>query len=386
MAGAAHDMLQEMLDYVGFTDQDARVLREVGPLVEPDFDRIVRRFYEALESNARARLVLHDEAMVARHQSLLREWLAVVFQGVYDTAYFAQRARIGRAHVRIGLDQRYMFSSMSVVRFELLRALEARLPEHGVDAAKTAVAQRALNRILDIELAIMLETYAEDYARKVRASERLATLGQLAGSIGHELRNPLSVIETSLHILRPELARNEKAAKHAARIGAHVELCSEIITDLLELARDRPAQRQSVSPRAIVEEVLGLLPSSAVKVDLRIPEGLPEVRVDPGQVRQLLVNLISNAVEATTGRGERVEVDVDVVDGELRLRVDDDGPGIPEGLRELLFEPLFTTRAKGVGLGLSLCQRVATKHGGSIVATNRPEGGARFEARLPAAG
>jgi signal transduction histidine kinase len=385
MAVASYEMLEEMRRYVGFDEGDARLLVEVGPLLEPDLDGVVDRFYGAIEGSPTARAVFEDEAQIAHQKVALRHWLIGVFRGVYDEAYYKRRERIGRAHVRMGLDQRYMFGAMNVVRTGLHESMAARLPRAGFDDVKRLAAMRAVDRILDIELAIMLETYAEGYARRIRSTERLATLGQVAASIGHELRNPLAVMETSLHLVRRNLRDEARVARHLERIGAQVAVCGEIISDLLDLARDRPAERQRVAPASLADEALALLPKFDLPIEIRAEtDPLPDVRIDPGQVRQLLANLMSNALEATRGHGEKVRVDLAVLPGEvLRVRVDDEGPGISDEVRDRLFEPLFSTRTKGIGLGLALCQRIAEKHGGTIAAANRPEGGARFEVHLP---
>jgi signal transduction histidine kinase len=385
MAASGFEMLEEMCSYVGFDDADIRLLVELGPLVEPDLERVVDRFYDAIEASPKARAVFEDEAQIARQKVSLRLWLVGIFQGVYDEAYYQRRARIGRAHVRMGLDQRYMFGGMSVVRSGLHQSIAERLPAAGWDRPKSLAAMRALDRILDIELAIMLETYAEGYARRVRSTERLATLGQVAASIGHELRNPLAVMETSLHLLQRNSGPEPKAKRHIERIGAQVAVCGEIISDLLDLARDRPAERQAVAPLRLVDEALALLPRLDLPIEIHAEtEPLPEVQIDAGQARQLLANLMSNALEATRGHGTKVRVELAVLPGEiLRVRVLDEGRGIPDEVRERLFEPLFSTRSKGIGLGLALCLRIVEKHGGTIAASNRPEGGARFEVHLP---
>ena len=385
MAAAGFEVLEEMCSYVGFDEGDVRLLVALGPLVEPDLSRVVDRFYEAIEASPKARAVFEDEAQIARQKVSLRHWLVGVFQGVYDEAYYQRRARIGRAHVRMGLDQRYMFGGMSVVRTGLHESMAERLPAAGWDRPRCLAAMRALDRILDVELAIMLETYAEGYARRVRSTERLATLGQVAASIGHELRNPLAVMETSLHLLERNSGPDAKAKRHIERIGAQVAICGEIISDLLDLARDRPAERQSVAPLRLVDEALALLPRLDLPIEIHAEtEPLPELQIDAGQARQLLANLMSNALEATRGHGAKVRVELAVLPGEvLRVRVEDEGRGIPDEVRERLFEPLFSTRSTGIGLGLALCLRIVEKHGGTIAASNRPEGGARFEVHLP---
>ncbi len=380
---ASYELLQEIAQYTGFDREDAACLARLGPVLEPDFDAIVDHFYAVIDATPEARGVFENDAQIARQKVSLRSWLVGIFGGVYDEAYFERRARIGRVHVRIRLPQRYMFAAMDLVRNDLHVSMTRRLPEVGYSAAERAAAARAVDRIIDLELAIMLETYAEDYSHRVRTAERLATLGQLAASIGHELRNPLAVMQTSLHLLQRSVETIPKAMKHADRIAVQVAACNEIIGSLLDMARDRPAERKRVSPRAIVDEALGLMPSIDVPVEVVASDELEDVCVDPGQTRQLVTNLVSNAIEATRGRGSKVVVEVAVIDGGLRLRVEDEGPGISEEVREHLFEPLFTTRAKGIGLGLPLCQRIAEGHGGTITATNRPEGGARFEVHLP---
>ncbi len=385
MEMASYELLEEIAQYAGFGAEDAARLVRLGPLLEPDFDGVVDHFYAAIDRSPGARAVFENEEQIARQKLFLRDWLVGIFGGVYDEAYFERRARIGRVHVRIGMPQRYMFAAMDLVRADLHASMNARLPAAGYDEGERAAAARSVDRILDLELAIMLETYAEDFTRRMRTTERLATLGQLAASIGHELRNPLAVMQTSLHLLERSVESVPKAAKHTARIGAQVAVCGEIISSLLDMARDRPAERKWIRPGDVVAEALALLPSTDVSVEVTTGDREDRAHVDPGQLRQLVVNLVSNAIEATRGRGSKVTIDARVEDGALLLRVDDEGPGLSEEVREHLFEPLFTTRAKGIGLGLPLCQRIVERHGGTIVATNRPEGGARFDVRLPPA-
>lgn len=178
--------LEELKAYVGFTEAHARALAELGPIMEPAFPGIVNTFYDAIMRNPRAMEVFTGgAAQIERQKGFLRLWLKGLFSGVYDREYLALRARIGRTHVRIRLDQRYMFTGMNLVRDGLHRALGTLL---GVD--QSFFAHTAIDKICDIELAIMLQTYSEDYAARLRDQERLAALGQLAGFIGHELRNP----------------------------------------------------------------------------------------------------------------------------------------------------------------------------------------------------
>ncbi len=383
--GVAITLLSEMFDYVGFTERDSALLLEMAPVVEPKLHPIVDRFYDAIQKNPGASSVITGgQAQIERLKRTLRQWLAGIVGGVYDEAYLERRARIGRMHVKIELDQRYMFGAMNILRSGLHYALE------DVDwtSDKKFEGHRAIDRICDVELSIMLETYREDYIARMRNTERLATLGQLAASIGHELRNPLAVIETSLHLLKRRIGEDERAERHIRRITEQVTMSSAIISDLLALARDRPPARAATRIATVVREAVGLVPArDGITLVEDIPGDLPDVYIDPGQLRQLATNLIMNAVQAITTATDgpksvwiRARVDED---GTLRLEVEDEGPGISKEAQKHLFEPLFTTRAKGFGLGLSLCRRIVEKHDGRIDAENRAEGGARFRIAIP---
>src|SRR5262249_50479904 len=240
----------------------------------------------------------------------------------------------------------------------------------------------ALAKMMDIELAIMLHTYREDLIAQHERSERLATFGQLVGSIGHELRNPLGVMESSLYILRGPVDA-ERSKKHIDRIGEQLGIANQIITDLLDLIRDRALERQRVQLAPLVDAAVAAV-KRAPGVDIVVEgvTGLPEIAADASKLRQVLVNLIENAVHAVDAAGE-VRVRGEVRDGQLVLAVEDTGPGLDPAVRARLFEPLITTKAKGIGLGLPLGRRIVERHGGTVAYEPRPGAGARFVVRLP---
>jgi len=241
----------------------------------------------------------------------------------------------------------------------------------------------AVGKILDLELAIMLHTYREDLLSQQARTERLATFGQLVGSIGHELRHPLSVIESSLFILKGRIGEDERAAKHVDRISEQLAIANDIISKLLDMIRDRPLSRQTIR----VDEVIGVAASSiqwppGVRLVQNGIAHLPPVAADPGQLRQVFVNLLSNAVHASSPQGEVMvsgRRDGDV----LELSVEDTGPGVDDAVRGRLFEPLVTSKSSGIGLGLALVKRIMERHGGSIRYQPRPQGGSQFTVRLP---
>src|SRR5262249_30688858 len=141
-------------------------LRRLHPFAEPHFPRIAGLFYERLHEHEQARRVITSLAQVERLQTTLQLWMHLLLLGPWDDAYYQKRARIGRIHVEIGLSQRYMFGSMNLIRVELQRIAAAALP-------RDEAVRLALPRILDLELAIMLETFGEAFVTKTQALERL---------------------------------------------------------------------------------------------------------------------------------------------------------------------------------------------------------------------
>ncbi len=377
----AETVLEELKRYVRFDEGDERALRALHPAAAPQLERVADVFYDRILAHDEARKALvGGESQVGHLRVTLVAWMDTLLRGPWDEAYWAQRYRIGRVHVRIGLPQQYMFGAMNVIRTELMRISWERF--HAEPETLERV-RNAVSKILDLELAIMLHSYRDDLLAQQARVERLSTFGQLVGSIGHDLRNPLGVIETSLFILRGRVGDDERARKHVERIGEQLGVANGIITNLLDMIRDRPLAREPLRLPALVTSVLDAVKRPpGVDVALEGLDDLPEVSGDPGQLRQVLVNLIENAVFAAapagvvTVRGRREP-------GAVALEVDDTGPGVDPSTRRRLFEPLITTKEKGVGLGLALVKRIAERHGGTVEYADRPGGGARFVVRVP---
>ena len=369
--------------YVGFTEASSAALRELHPIAQPFFQPIVDDFYAAIEAHPGAsQAITGGQAQIDRLKLTLIRWMDLMLLGPHDEEYYQLRARIGRMHVRIALPQQYMFTAMDRIRVRLLDVVRTEMVG---DPPKVERIATALNQILDLELAIMLETYREDLEAKNRNAERLATIGQFAASIGHELRNPLGVVESSLYLLRQHLRQEADAPsvkKHLDRIGSEVQRANKTIHDLLDLARNRPPQRRPTSLRELVDSAgeAALLPA-ALTLNSSVPADLL-LNIDPDQVRQVLANLFTNSMQALKGRGQ-IWVEVETAPaGATAVRVRDDGPGIPIEEGNRIFEALFTTKAKGSGLGLALCRRIMEAHGGTIELEARP-GGASFLLSFP---
>jgi signal transduction histidine kinase len=375
-----YSVFHELQDYVGFGPGDQVILRALYPGLAPEFPEVSELFYARILEYPPAREVLErGESSVGRLRHTLVGWMEGLFQGPWDEEYVERRARIGRVHVRIGLPQHYMFGAMNVLRRELStrisRLLAPASPEH-------QVAQNALSRMLDLELAIMLQTYREDLEAQKARTERMATFGQVVASIGHELRNPLGVAESSVFLLEKRVGTDPGAKKHLQRIGEQIAIANGIVGALLDLVRDRPMDPQSLALAEVVAKAVDLVHRpEGVKVDVKPLDGL-RVLGDAAQLRQVFVNLVQNAVEAC-GETGAVTVDGHMADGKVEISVEDTGHGLDAAVKARLFEPLITTKSKGVGLGLALVKRIVERHRGTIGHVTPPTGGARFILTLP---
>jgi signal transduction histidine kinase len=375
-------LLEELKRYVGWGPEDERALRALHGLAAPRFPAIAEVFYAAILEHQDARKALAGgEQQVGRLKVTLQRWLDTLLRGPWDDDYFEARCRIGRVHVKIDLPQHYMFGGMNVVRQQLNQIIDEDYLSRPADLKP---ARMAVGRALDLELAIMLHTYREDLLAAQARQERLATYGQLVASIGHDLRNPLGVIETSLFILKGRAPPDDRVQKHLTRIGEQLQVANGIIGNLLDLVRERPLAREAVALADVVRGAADAVqrPGEVALEQLGLSD-LPAVSGDPVQLRQVFVNLVQNAVQAAGAAG-RVWVRGGREPGGVAIAVEDTGPGVDPGTRRRLFEPLITTRDGGTGLGLALVKRIVERHGGTVGYEDRSGGGARFTVRLPA--
>lgn len=367
MSSVNLELLQSIRDYVDFDERSAAVVAEFRPHAEPHFASVVDDFYATIEAHPEARLVITGgREQVERLKGSLTVWLGSLLSGHYDQEYLERHARIGRVHIRIGLPQHLMFTAMCRVRMQLTR-IAALVLAH--DAALQGQVTMAVHKLLDLELAIMLDSYREDLSERQRAHERLATIGELAASVGHELRNPLGTMESSLYLMERLFDKlsitDPQVHKHLQKVARQVEQCNDTITRLLDLARDRPPRRELVALGEVLRETLVRMDlPSTTSVSLDFDDQL-QVWLDPAQIRLVVANLIRNAAEASPN-GVSVTIDANAEPGGVAIFVRDDGPGIPEQVRPHVFRALFTTRSQGTGLGLALATRIVESHGGEL--------------------
>ncbi len=212
----------------------------------------------------------------------------------------------------------------------------------------------------------------EKLNREIISSERLSSIGSLASRLAHDLRNPLSVIKNSMEILKMRLNENmdEKVNHQLSMVGRAVSRMSHQIEDVLDFVNIASLKLQSSSIITVIESaMLNTVIPNTVKVNL--PKNSATASCDPFRLEVVFSNLIKNACQAVDNKGE---ITIRILDrtNNVVVEVEDSGPGISEDNMEKIFEPLFTTRQSGTGLGLASCKSIIDKHGGSLAVRNNP--------------
>jgi signal transduction histidine kinase len=227
---------------------------------------------------------------------------------------------------------------------------------------------------------------------EARRSERLAALGQLSAGLAHEIRNPLGVIKGSAEMLTQKLeGADELARELAGYISTEVNRLSALVTQFLNFARPlhanlHPANLTDVLDR-VLKNVADHWKGKPVQIERAYASGLPLVPLDESLCEQAFINLVQNAHEAMEERGGKLRVEVVPAiqnNGEgVVVRLSDNGPGVPDEIREEIFNPFVTTKKTGVGLGLSIVSQIIDGHHGSIRVEKGPQGGASFVIFFP---
>jgi len=240
-------------------------------------------------------------------------------------------------------------------------------------------------------------TSARELEQSARQHEKMAILGQLAAGIAHEIRNPLSGLNIYLAAAETLSAdvdftdpasrvRLQRALGTARSASVKIEGVIRRVMDFVKPVLTRPGliQVNEVVTES-VEMAAVTVRKGGVRLATTLAEGLPPCRADFRLIEQLLLNLVTNAVQSLDGTsGDRtIEIATGMTGGRIAITIGDSGPGIPEGLREKIFEPFFTTKGSGTGLGLSISRRIVAEHGGVIEVGTSRLGGAEFRILLP---
>lgn len=229
-------------------------------------------------------------------------------------------------------------------------------------------------------------TRLQQYQQRLRASERLAAVGELSAVLAHEVRNPLTSLKMMAQVLRRRHADEPATVQLIDPMLGEVDRIELLVQSILDWSRPSPPQLELVDINSLMSDVLTLITPVFSKSGVEVawqPGSVATVSVDQAQIKQVLWNLLNNA-EHVSGPGDKVEVTTSMLhDSVLQLIIEDQGPGINEELSEKVFEPFYTTRAQGLGLGLTISSRIIEKHGGRLMLKNVPQGGVRAIVSLP---
>jgi signal transduction histidine kinase len=382
--GPRFERYRELQSYVGWTEADAERIVAAAPILEPFLGALIDDFYEEIERHPDARKVITGgRAQIERLKGTLIQWIRDLLSGVYDEDYVSRRWRVGWRHVEIGLEQVFTNVALSRLRTGLVRALQESWPGDPMVLRETVY---SLDKLLDLDLAIIEDAYQAEYSARLQRNERLATLGQVAGGVAHELRNPLNVVKTSVYYLLN--ARNptaEKKAEHLRRIERNVELADGVITALSSFARMPVPEMRPIAVEPMVREVLEINPpGDRIEVSVECQPGLSCALGDVDQLRIALGNLVRNARDAMP-EGGRLSVSARAEDGRLEISVTDTGTGIAKADMTRIMEPLYSTKARGLGLGLAIARSIIERNQGIIQVASEPGRGSMFTVLLLAA-
>ena len=242
-----------------------------------------------------------------------------------------------------------------------------------------------------LEHAGILEKIIEDRTKKLKDSERLAAIGQTAGMVGHDLRNPLQAIIGELYLARieveslPQSELKSNLQESIQVIEEQAVYMDKIVSDLQAFVRPVRIDKQPISLTELVTAVLAsvAIPEN-ININVCMKTDFPQVKADPQLLKRVLINLVTNSVQAMPGSG-KLTISAQVnSQGQAVVTVEDTGVGIPEKIKPQIFTPLFTTKPRGQGFGLAVCKRVIEAHGGSINFESQEGKGAKFTIQFPA--
>ena len=295
---------------------------------------------------------------------------------------FALGATTGLARGIVRPLRKLVDGTVRISRGEFTHRIETRTNDEIGDLAV------AFNDMTEKLLASRRET--EEAQRRLVQSEKLAQIGRLAASIAHEIRNPLTSVKLNIQKLQEDEAFGETEREHLNLSQEGIAQIEKFIKEMLNFTRATELQPAPFAVEQIIDETLKTLkdvyPEKSILVEKSVDRNLPEVVVDGDRLRQVLLNLLRNAAEAVGPEGRIVLSAVMVEDKggrKLRLRVSDDGPGIPEKDRENVFEPFFTTKSWGIGLGLANARKLVELHRGTIRIISNAGAGTTFEVLIP---
>lgn len=400
--GANVDNLYEIVMYVaiGVLFGWLRDLEEVRTKDLRQVSRQLEEAYRKLEERAIQLINIQDYT-----QSILRSITSGVItvgpDGSVATANPAAERMLGMREVdvvprRIGT----LFTDDGGLAHDVDKVLEGRLPRMVRDvrlvskAGRTLHVQMSTSRMRDIDGRILGAVVTLEDVSEVKAltdqlirADRLAAMGELTAGVAHEVRNPLGIIRASVQLLEDTASGPERVREAGAVIKQEIDRLDRVIKALLDFGRPSKPTLMPTNVEDVLADVVlftrRFASQSRVQIQERYAEGLPMVMADADQLKQVFVNLISNAVQAMEEAGGTIIVSAQGVNGFVSVSVVDDGPGIPSEDLSKVFDPFYSTRDEGTGLGLTMVHRIVDEHNGHIEVASEMGAGTRFIVSLP---
>jgi two-component system, sporulation sensor kinase E len=379
-------------------------LRDIEEHRTADLVQVSRKLEEAygvLEERAMQLISIQDYT-----QSILRS----VTSGVLTVDADASVATVNPAAERIlGVTEDHLVARALPALFkddgglstDVRKVLDGRIPRTMRDltvvteAGRTVHTQASVSRLRDIGgrklgAVVTIEDVSDVKAltEQLIRADRLAALGELTAGVAHEVRNPLGIIRASVQLMEDAECSKERVHEAATVIKQEIDRLDKVIKALLDFGRPAAPTLRPVSVRKVIEEVALFSRPSANRARVEIIESygrdVPDVMADPEQLKQVFVNLISNAVQAMSDGGGTLTVETGSDAGFVFVRFIDTGPGIPDGVLGKIFDPFVSTRADGTGLGLTIVHRIVDDHDGHIEVASQAGVGTAFTVWLPA--
>mgnify|MGYP003993315775 FL=1 len=222
----------------------------------------------------------------------------------------------------------------------------------------------------------------------MRQSDRLATVGQLAAGVAHEIGNPLTSISSLVQLLERRMQSPDHIGK-LDRIRSNIERITKIVRELVDFTRPQATDVQAVQINDVVQNAVGLMSydnrSQKIKIDLNLSPNLPRIKASPDKLHQVIVNLLVNAFDAMKENGDKILITTSANTSSISINVTDNGGGMNSEVMDKIFEPFFTTKdvGKGTGLGLSVSHGIINSMKGSLNVSSSPGEGATFLIEIP---
>jgi PAS domain S-box-containing protein len=239
---------------------------------------------------------------------------------------------------------------------------------------------------------IMDMTKAKELEHLLAAQDKMASLGRVAAGIAHEIRNPLSGINIFLNTLKKlhhKAGSEEKVDQILKQLQSASIKIESVIRRVMDFARPSEPKLTFVDINEPIMDAINLtavtMRKSGIEIEESLTNGLPRAYADKNLIEEMVLNLLNNAAEAMKAMetGKKIAIDSFVEDDHIVIQISDSGPGVPDEIKNKIFDPYFTTKHEGTGIGLSFCHRIITDHGGSLTVSDADLGGAEFRIEIP---